>query len=311
MFRFDKEQIVIEIAGVKMGGQPGEYPTVLCGTIFYADHNIINDELKGDFDKNAAEELINQMETMSDTTGNPCIIQTFGATPEAIVKYLEFVGEVSEKPFLIDSTSAEAKMEGAKYVDEIGLTDRAIYNSVNMSCEQDELDVLKNTDIRASIVLGFYPMESGVMGKLDIWDTGGSVMDKGILELAEDAGIDKFMMDVAITPLGQGAGYGLRTTFAEKAKWGYPVGSGIHNVPSAWDWLREFKKEGNYDTYHCCDIGASICQVIAGGDFVLFGPIENSKDCFPGIAMADGFISEAASEIGAEAIETHPINVVF
>ena len=132
MFRFDKEQIVIEIAGVKMGGQPGEYPTVLCGTIFYADHNIINDELKGDFDKNAAEVLINQMETMSDTTGNPCIIQTFGATPEAIVKYLEFVGEVSEKPFLIDSTSAEAKMEGAKYVDEIGLTDRAIYNSVNI-----------------------------------------------------------------------------------------------------------------------------------------------------------------------------------
>ena len=29
MFRFDKEQVVFDFAGVKMGGQPGEYPTVL------------------------------------------------------------------------------------------------------------------------------------------------------------------------------------------------------------------------------------------------------------------------------------------
>ena len=28
MFRFDKEQVVFDFAGVKMGGQPGEYPTV-------------------------------------------------------------------------------------------------------------------------------------------------------------------------------------------------------------------------------------------------------------------------------------------
>ena len=41
MFRFDKEQVVFDFAGVKMGGQPGEYPTVLAGTIFYGGHNII------------------------------------------------------------------------------------------------------------------------------------------------------------------------------------------------------------------------------------------------------------------------------
>ena len=46
MLRFDKEQIVVDIAGVKMGGQPGEYPTVLAGTIFYGGHNSISDEKK-------------------------------------------------------------------------------------------------------------------------------------------------------------------------------------------------------------------------------------------------------------------------
>ena len=91
MFKFDKEQTVYDIAGVKIGGQPGEYPTVLAGTIFYGGHNIINDELTGDFDKDKAEKLIKDMEEMTDVTGNPCIVQVFGQTPEALTKYIEFV----------------------------------------------------------------------------------------------------------------------------------------------------------------------------------------------------------------------------
>ena len=69
MFKFDKEQEVFDFAGVKMGGQPGEYPTVLAGTIFYGGHNIINDELIGDFDKARAEQLVNEMASISDVTG--------------------------------------------------------------------------------------------------------------------------------------------------------------------------------------------------------------------------------------------------
>ena len=150
MIRFDKEQVVIDVAGVKVGGQPGEYPTVLAGTIFYGGHNIISDEKAGVFDKDAAEERIKTMEEMQDITGNPCIVQTFGATPEAIEKYLEFIGDISDKPFLIDSTSGEARSAGAQYVQEAGLVDRAIYNSINMSLEQEELDILKETDINAT-----------------------------------------------------------------------------------------------------------------------------------------------------------------
>ena len=68
MLRFDKEQLVIDVAGMKMGGQPGEYPTVLAGTIFYGGHNIISDEKEGIVDKYAEEERIKTMEEMSDVT---------------------------------------------------------------------------------------------------------------------------------------------------------------------------------------------------------------------------------------------------
>ena len=306
MFRFDKEQIVIDVAGVKVGGQPGEYPTVLAGTIFYGGHKIISDEKAGVFDKDAAEERIKTMEEMSDVTGNPCIVQTFGATPEAIVKYLEFVGDICDKPFMIDSTSGEARAAGAKYAQEAGLADRAIYNSLNMASEAFEIDALKETDITSSIILGFNPMEPGVEGKINIWENGGSALDNGLLEMADECGIDKPFMDVAITPLGQGAGPACRTSFAEKSKWGYPVGSGIHNVPSAWDWLRGYKKE-HKEAWPVCDVGSNIVQQMAGGDFVLFGPIENARMAFPACAMADIFIAEAAKDIGTEPVEEHPM----
>lgn len=309
MFRFDKEQTVFDFAGVKMGGQPGEYPTVLCGTIFYGGHNIISDELTGDFDKNQAEKLLLDMIEMSDITGNPCIAQVFGQTEEAIVKYLEFVGDKCDIPFLIDSTSGDARIAGAKYVDEVGLTERAIYNSINMSAEQKELDALSESDITASILLGFNPMNSTIEGKIAMWENGDGVYEKGLLEVAKDCGIEKYMMDTAVTPLGQGGGIAGRTTFAEKAKWGYPVGSGIHNIPSAWDWLRDYKNEtGNKTAFVVCDIGANILQVMCGGDFVLFGPIDNSSICFPAIAQTDIFISEATEAMGTTPISSHPIS---
>lgn len=307
MFRFDKEQVVLDIAGLKVGGQPGEYPTVLAGTIFYGGHNIISDEKAGTFDKDKAEGLIKMQEEMADVTGNPHIVHTFGATPEALVKYLEFVGDTTDAPFFIDSTSGEARMAGARYVTESGLADRGIYNSLNMSADEEELKVLTESDITSSIVLGFNPMEAGVEGKINIWDNGGSVLDKGLLDMAADCGIDKPFMDVAVTPLGQGAGPALRTSFAVKSKWGYPVGSGIHNVPSAWDWLRGYKKE-NKEVWPVSDIGSNLLQVAAGGDFVLMGPIENAKMAFTAVAMTDMFMAEAAKDIGTEPIETHPIN---
>ena len=47
---------------------------------------------------------------------------------------------------------------------------------------------------------------------------------------------------------------------------------------------------------------------MAGGDFVLFGPIENARLAFPACGMADIMIAEAAKAIGTEPVEEHPIN---
>ena len=52
---FKNEQTTVEIAGIPLGGQPGELPTVLIGSFGHPGHKIIQDFQKGSFDKTEAE----------------------------------------------------------------------------------------------------------------------------------------------------------------------------------------------------------------------------------------------------------------
>ena len=65
----------INIAGVKIGGQPGENPPVLIGTIFYEKHKILT---ANGFDKKGAENLINKQVESSEETKIPSIVNVFG-----------------------------------------------------------------------------------------------------------------------------------------------------------------------------------------------------------------------------------------
>ncbi|HUV02207.1 MAG TPA: tetrahydromethanopterin S-methyltransferase subunit H [Desulfobacteria bacterium] len=319
MFLFDKEQKVLDIAGMKIGGQPGQHATVLCGTIFYAKHYLVEDPDKGIFDKKAAEDVLKKQEEFSDLTGNPCVMQIFSESPEAMEKEIAFCTGVSDVPFLIDSTVAETKTAGLKYADEVGLTGKAIYNSINISCTEEELAAIKNSSVEASIVLAFNPKDSSVAGKIDLLETGAGTVEKGLVSLARDMGITKPLIDAATLPIGAGAGMSIAAGFAVKSKFGLPVGLGIHNAPSAWTWLKEFRKahatkgpsgwEGlGQDVFKICDIASNVLPIVAGHDFVLYGPIENATRAFPLVGMTDMIISEAAkAEHEIEAVEPHPI----
>lgn len=312
MFKFDKKQEVFEVGGVKFGGQPGEYPTVLVSTMFYARHKIVTDEDKGLFDRAAAETLWNTQVSMSDATGNPYVNQIVGETPESIKRYIDWFIEIDNKtPFLIDSSAGEVRAAAAKYCTEIGVANRAIHNSINASIEQAEMDVLKESDVEAAIVLAFNATDPTVKGKMDILEVGGSGQTKGMLQVAKECGIKIPLVDVAAMPLGAGAGATIRTIPTIKGKLGLPVGGGYHNMASAWDWLRKFKKTqpDPKAIYMPTDIGTNLVAQIAGSDFLLYGPIENVNQIFPAVAMVDIMLGETAKELGVEIADlaNHPV----
>ena len=98
LFVYGAEQKTYEVGNIRLGGQPGAQPTALIGSIFYHGHEVFTDEDRDQFDTSAAEKLIREQEDYSQRTGNPCLLDVVGATPEAIVRHLEYIAGVTDMP---------------------------------------------------------------------------------------------------------------------------------------------------------------------------------------------------------------------
>ena len=83
MLKFNTKQNVYEVGKVKVGGQPGELPTFLIGSIFWLGQKMVYDANKGIFDAKPAEDIINRMQIQSDITGVPFAFDIVGTTEEA------------------------------------------------------------------------------------------------------------------------------------------------------------------------------------------------------------------------------------
>jgi len=306
VFVFEKEQIIHTIGGVKIGGNPGETPTVLGGTIFYSGHKIVSDSKKGVFDKERAISLIQTQDEMSATTGNPALIQIFSESEYALKTYIDFVSDLSNAPFLIDSTDPLVRIAGLRYAEEVGLLDRAIYNSINVSVTEEEIGALGEVQPESAILLAFNPQDPSIAGRRAVLEKGVLTLKKGLIDLAKELGITKPLIDTAVTAIGAGAGSAASFTFVSKTIYGQPTGSGVHNAPSSWTWLRKQKKIDR-EVFFTADVASNLIVQMMGADFVLYGPIENANRVFPVIAMGDIFAAESSElEFGVTPPDSHP-----
>ncbi len=303
MYRFAKDQSVVNVAGVKIGGQPGENPTALCGTIFYQGHKILEDEDEGTFDEKAAWDLIDRQTTLSEETGNPPVLHLYAKTPEAFGRYLDFVEGAWSGPIILDSADPETRIGMANLVSEIGYADRCIYNSISLGMTSREEEALAHSEIDSAILLAYNPADTTVEGTMKALDKGGAGRGAGLIETARGLGMKSLLIDPGVVPLGDGAGRSLRSTVLAKAKYGLPTGSGIHNAVSSWRWLRSKER----DTRLTCDAASAGLEILAGGDYVLYGPIERAGEVFPVAAMTDILVSEAAKDLEVWPAAGHPI----
>jgi tetrahydromethanopterin S-methyltransferase subunit H len=294
----------VNVAGVKFGGQPGELPSVLCGTIFYHGHKIVEDEERGIFDRKAAERLISRQEELSEETGCPCVLHLYARSTLAFEKYLDFIEPVWNGPFIIDSADAATRGSAALLASELGYADRAIYNSISLATDEREAQALLDSEVDSAIILAYNPAEPGVDGSLAVLETGGKVREKGLLPMAREMGLVNLLIDPAVVPLGSGAGSALRFSVAAKARLGLPIGSGIHNAVSSWPWLSQ--KEMMVRKF--CDAAAAAMQLIAAADFLLYVPIESADIIFPAAAMADILVAEAVRDLEIAPGEMHPLH---
>lgn len=270
MLKFPEAK-VFEISGIKIGGNPGETRTLLIGSIFYKGHKIVEDEKRGIFNKELAEKLIKEQEELSDKTELPAILDVVAMSKEAMEKYIDFVSSVTQKPFLIDSATADVKIKAIEHAKEVGLENRVIYNSITPEVKEKELIALKESSIESAIVLTYTMNILSSKARVE-------VLQK-LLPKLENAGIkkpliDTFVMDVPSLPSAVKAGVEIKKTY------GFPCGSGAHNAIASWRGIRNLLgKESEKSAL----IIANTMQIIFGLDFILYGPIEDAKLIFPAV----------------------------
>jgi tetrahydromethanopterin S-methyltransferase subunit H len=300
MFRFEKEQKIVNAGGIKVGGQPGELPTALTATIFYIGHKIVEDKKQGIFDKAKAEALINRMEELSDMTTNPFILDVVGTSVESFQSYIDFIAKVTDAPIQIDAISPKLRMEAIKWAADAGLSDRLVNNSIYRGVKEVELQNLKDCGVKASIILCDNPADDTVQGKLDVLP--------GILEMGDQAGIEGALIDTAMPSWGIGVGAGLRSIYVIKEMYGDrgAVGTGIGNVSDTLGWVK-----GNFskDIKKATDAAQNAILPMIGCDWIMFGPIEFAEFVFPAVAVVDTYILTATAELGTRpAVEgMHPL----
>ena len=273
----------LDVCGVKFGGQPGENPPVLIGTIFYEKHKILNGT---GFDEKGAERLINKQVEMSDETKIPSVVNVFGTDAEGFRKRIDFAAKHCDLPIMIDSPDYGVRIAGLKHAADVGLCQRIIYNSINLSVNKDEIEALKSSSVDSAIVLAYNPTDSSFEGKIKFLETDGA-FGKGMLDVSKDAGIKNILVDTAMTPLYHGAGIALKSIVSCKSKFGYPTGCATHNAAVSWPWLsgRVAKK--------IVDVSSNVMPVMLGADFVFYGPIEYADRVFDVVAFAEIAVEEA------------------
>lgn len=301
MFLFPEKQALYNIGGVRVGGQLRN-PCTLVGTIFYSRQGITR---KGGFNRKKAGRLIRTQEDLSAKTGLGCMLDVYADSVEKIREYIDFVSEVTDLPFMVDSTDAVVRLAGVEYAEEIGLVDKVAYNSINMSVTCDEVEYLKNSGVNTALLMAFNPVDNSLKGRVDLLKSGGGVINRGLIDVADECGIKKKLIDTGITPLGSGAGSALRAVTVCKSIFRYPVGNAIHNAVYACDWM----KTSRWDIRQI-DYASNVILRVLGSDFILYGPIENARQVFMNLALTECFIGEALEEMGVKLDGNHPYNIM-
>ncbi|MBW2004197.1 MAG: tetrahydromethanopterin S-methyltransferase subunit H [Deltaproteobacteria bacterium] len=306
MFILDREQKVCEIGGVKFGGQPGEYPTVIVPSIFQKGDKVFEGaKRKEGFNEKRAEELLKTTDKLSQETGIPCMADIVANTGAEFKIYIDFVTSVSDMPFCIDAWVMQPKLEGAKYCADKGLLDRMFYNSLTIWEKEIEKEIkeIANIGVKHVLLVAFNQEDQMPSGRI----TG----TQKLLDVIEKVGVEfkSIFVDTSVMN-GPATAICSMANRLIKEKWGFPCASAPSNGSYMW---KAAKEMWGFKGWAGADAALEGMAAIMYHDMIFSGPMAGSGRILPALAMADAF---TATFVFAEtkklpAVETHPLNKLF
>ncbi len=294
MYKFQTTQVELTIGGVRIGGQPGRRRTMLVGSLFYPRHSVVLDHRKGFLDHAKLEDRLNSYLATMGSCGCPSGLMIYAESGEAARAYLEAVCDKVPGPLFADSGSAEVRISFLRCAEEMGILDRLVYNTINAGLSEEETAALRACPPVNAVVLAFNPRGDDVKGRIYMLETGDDLIPEGLVPAAEGLGIRNLLIDTAVTSPDLSAGSALRSILVAKAKWGLPTGCALHN---AVECLRLEGLEEPKEARRSVDASAVAISIMAGADYVVYGPMEYARRAMPVASFADTMMEQAARDL--------------
>ena len=306
MFQLKAEQKICEIGGVRLGGQLGDYPTVVVPSLFQKGDRVFEGaKRKEGFNRKRAEELLRMTEELAGETGVPCMVDIVANTGAEFKTYIDFVTSITEMPFCIDAWVMKAKVEGASYCAERGLLDRMFYNSLTV-WEKD-----LETEIREISALGVKHVLLVAFDQEDQMPAGRITGTQRLLDAIERVGasFESIIVDTSAMNAPAVALCSLANRLI-KEKWGFPCASAPSNGSYMWKAAKEL---WGFKGWAAADAALEGLAATLFHDMIFSGPMAGSPRLFPAVALADAF---AATLVFGEtkklpASDSHPLYKLF
>ncbi len=306
MLESSTPQKVCQVGGVKFGGQPGEYSTVVVPSIFQKGDRVFEGaKRKEGFNEDKARELLATTGRLSAETGVPAMADIVANTGAEFKTYIDFVTAHSAMPFCIDAWVMKPKLEGAAYCAEKGLLDRMFYNSLTV-WEQD-----LETEVREIAAIGVKHVLLVAFDPADQMPTGRVSGTQKILDVIEKVGA-KFESIFVDTSVMNGPATALCSLANKlvKDKWGFPTASAPSNGSYMWKTARE---KWGFKGWAAADAALEGLSAFLWHDMIFTGPMAGSERIIPAVAMAEAF--EATHVFGQSkrlpASGDHPLYKLF
>jgi len=303
LFKFKAEQRIVEIHGIRLGGQPGQLPTVIIPCLFNSRMKEVHDHETGSFDKDRVKVHLSRVDKISEKTGSPYVVDIMASTPEAMIKYIEFVSEqLNDLPFLFDGVNIKTRIAAAHYVSSSGLQDRAVWNSLTLTTTKEEFEALTEYGIKNAILQAFDRRDPSPKGSLT------TLTKNGLLDRGREVHLENILIDIAVLDVPS-MGASSEALFLVKNEFGIPVGCAPANATYLWKSKRTDLLKKNFGSCH-----AAACAIMqfSGANYVVMGPIKGAGRVFKTCAMTDAMITYAAMTRGIKPLtKTHPIYKIF
>lgn len=300
MLKFETAQRVCRIGQVEIGGQPGERPTVLIGSIFFARHQIVRDPQLGLFDEAKAKALLAAEAEASAFSGIPHFVDPVGENSTALIRYIEFLAQHTTAPILVDSPLQKARIETLRYFAGSELMLRLVYNSIAEDYTPEELATIRESGVKSAIVLALSSKAMRPVQRVKL-------LQERLIPAAQQAGIENILVDVGVLDMASIAWAALCIREV-KAQLGYPAGCAPANAICTWE-----KMQARGETAYVAAMSAALTTIaLAGADFILYGPLRFAPWVYPAVATANALLAYGGRLSGVKPVGgLHPLYKVL